>query len=144
MSAILNPYLNFRTETRDAMTFYQSVFGGDLNLSTFAEFGMTEGIEEHERDLVMHSQLETPAGFTLMAADVPTHMDYATGTNQFSVSLSGDDEAQLRGYWDKLSDGATVLQPLQQAPWGDSFGMLVDRFGVTWLVNIAGSGPAEG
>lgn len=136
----LNPYLNFRDQAREAMTFYDAVFGGDLAVSTFRDFGM-EDVPEQERDLVMHAQLTTPAGFTLMASDVPSHMDYSAGTNAFSVSLSGgaDDEDSLRGYWLKLSEGATILQPLETAPWGDSFGMLRDRFGVNWVVNISGS-----
>ena len=89
----------------------------------------------------MHSQLETPAGYTLMAADTPKAMEYTPGTNH-SVSISGEnaDEAELRGYFEKLSDGGNVTMPLEAAPWGDTFGMVVDKFGVSWLVNIAGAG----
>lgn len=137
MTQNLNPYLNFRGTAREAMTFYQTVLGGELTVSSFQDFGMPVG--EGEEGLVMHSQLSTPAGFLLMAADVPSHMDYTKGTNDGSVSLSGDDEAALSGYFEKLSAGANVTQPLEKAPWGDSFGMLVDRFGVNWLVNISGS-----
>jgi PhnB protein len=98
-------------------------------------------VSDAERDLVMHGQIDTPAGFTLMASDVPSHMDYATGTNQFSVSLSGrsGDDAELRGYWQKLSEGATIDEPLATAPWGATFGMLTDRFGIHWVVNISAS-----
>jgi PhnB protein len=78
-----------------------------------------------------------------MGADVMEGMDYTQGTN-FSVSLSGDDEPELRGYWDALSDGATITEPLVPAPWGDTFGMLVDRYGVSWLVNIAGNSGGSG
>lgn len=138
MPSILNPYLNFRTQAREAMEFYQSVFGGSLQQSTFAEYGMNQ--DPADADLIMHSQLTSDAGFTLMAADVPSHMELKEGS-QISISLSGDDEAQLSGYYDKLVDGGTVLEPLAKAPWGDSFGMLVDRFGVQWLVNIAGAAP---
>jgi PhnB protein len=134
-STRLNPYLNFRGTARQAMDFYQSVFGGELTRSTFAEGGMPH--DPSEADQIMHSQLETDGGLTLMVADVPSSMELTVGNN-FSVSLSGDDEAELRGYWDKLADGATVTMPLERAPWGDTFGMLVDRFGVNWLVNIAG------
>lgn len=136
--SVLNPYLNFRGEAREALEFYRSVFGGELTVSSFADLGM-EGVPESERDHVMHGQLETPAGFTLMAADTPSHMDYARGSNQFGISLSGqaDDDAQLREYWQKLGEGATITEPLATAPWGASFGMLTDRFGVNWLVNIA-------
>ena len=137
MTQNLNPYLNFRGTARDAMTFYQSVFGGDLTVSSFADFGTPVGAGEE--DLVMHSQLSSAAGFLLMGADVPSHMDFVKGTNDGTVSLSGDDEAALSGYFDGLSAGGTVTQPLEKAPWGDSFGMLTDRFGVSWLVNIAGA-----
>ena len=85
----------------------------------------------------LHSQLETENGLVMMGADTPSGMDLTPGTN-YSVSLSGEDETELRGYWDKLSAGGTVSMPLEKAPWGDTFGMCVDRFGVTWLVNIAG------
>jgi PhnB protein len=139
MTSRLNPYLNFRDNTRDAMTFYQTVFGGELNISTFAEFQASE--DPAEADKVMHSQLDAPNGMTLMAADTPNSMEFKPGNN-YSVSLSGDDEAELKGYWDKLNDEATVTMPLEKAPWGDSFGMLIDRFGVQWLVNIAGTAAA--
>lgn len=136
--SVMNPYLNFRGQAKEALEFYHSVFGGELTVSSFAEMGMDD-VPEAERALVMHGQLETPAGFTLMASDVPSHMDYVAGTNQFSISLSGpsDDDAELRGYWQKLGEGATIVEPLATAPWGASFGMLTDRFGIAWLVNIS-------
>jgi PhnB protein len=136
MSTTLNPYLSFRSNARDAMNFYQSVFGGELTLSTFGDLQMAH--DPAESDLIMHSVLETTGGLTLMGSDTPSDMEYAPG-GSISVSLSGEDEAELRGYWDKLADGATVTMPLDKAPWGDSFGMLVDRFGVSWLVNITGA-----
>ncbi|MDT4921012.1 MAG: PhnB protein, partial [Pseudonocardiales bacterium] len=95
-------------------------------------------VEEQEKGLVMHAQLQSPNGITLMGADTPSHMEFKEGSNG-QVSLSGDDEDTLRGYWDKLADGGSVSVPLEKAPWGDTFGMCVDRFGVPWLVNIAGS-----
>jgi len=136
MTTRLNPYLNFRDTTRQAMEFYQSVFGGELTMNTFGEFGASD--DPAERDKIMHSQLDAGDVFTLMAADTPNSMDYQRGTN-FSVSLSGEDEPELRGYWDKLSTGGNVTVPLEQAPWGDKFGMCVDRFGTSWMVNIAGN-----
>lgn len=136
MATKLNPYLNFRDSAREAMEFYRSVFGGDLTMSTFAEFQASQ--DPSEQDKIMHAQLVSPGGLTLMASDSPNAMEYTPGNN-YSVSLSGDDEAELRGYWDKLSDGGTVVMPLDRAPWGDAFGMCIDRFGVSWLVNIAGS-----
>jgi PhnB protein len=91
----------------------------------------------------MHSMLTTDSGLVLMASDTPNRMDYTPGNN-YSISLSGDDDAELRGYWEKLSAGGTVAMPLGPAPWGDSFGMCTDRFGVNWLVNIAGPNSAGG
>jgi len=140
MTTSLNPYLNFRGTARDAMTFYQSVLGGELTVSSFDDFGAPVG--EGEGGLVMHSQLSAPSGFLLMASDVPSHMDYTRGVNDYSVSLSGDDDAELTGYWQKLSEGASISQPLEKAPWGDSFGMLTDKFGIVWLVNISGAAAA--
>ena len=135
MSVILNPYLGFRGNAKEATDFYHSVFGGDLIRSTFGE--MNASVDPAEQDLIMHSQL-TSGAINLMASDTPKHMDYTAGDN-FSVSLSGAqaDDATLRGYWNKLADGGTIEQPLVVAPWGDAFGMLRDRFGIRWLVNIA-------
>lgn len=140
MSTLLNPYLGFRDSAREAMTYYQSVFGGELNMSTFADYQASE--DPAEQDKIMHAELKTDNGLVLMGADTPNQMDYTAGNN-FSVSLSGDDETELRGYWDKLADGGTVAEPLTKAPWGDTFGMCTDKFGVSWLVNIAGE-PSEG
>lgn len=134
MPTTLNPYLGFRENAREAMTFYQSVFGGDLALSTFGEFHASE--DPAEADKIMHGMLTASNGLVLMGADTPNGMDLATGSS-ISVSLSGDDEAELRGYWVKLTaDGGTVTVPLERAPWGDIFGMCTDRFGTAWLVNI--------
>ena len=132
MTSRLNPYLNFQDTARAAMEFYKEVLGGDLNVSTFGDMGATEST-----DLVMHASLETPAGLTLMAADTPQGMDFTPGS-QISVSISGDDEAELRGYWDGLSQGGTVTMALDKQVWGDVFGMVTDRFGIAWMVNIAG------
>ena len=134
MSTELNPYLGFRDNARQAMEFYHSVFGGDLTLSTYAEFSASE--DPAEADKIMHGSLTTAAGLMLMGADTPNAMDYNPGNN-YSVSLSGEDDGELRGYWEKLSDGGAVVMPLEQAPWGDYFGMCIDRFGVSWMVNIA-------
>ena len=139
MGVQLNPYLNFRDNSRDAMTFYKDVFGGDLEITTFAELGAP--VDDDEKDLVMHSRLNAPNGLALMAADTPRHMEYQPGGG-FSVSLMGDDDATLRGYWDKLSDGGNVSMPLEKAPWGDTFGMCVDKFGTPWMVNISGTAGA--
>jgi PhnB protein len=135
MTMRLNPYINFRTTARDALEFYHSVFGGELNIMTFSQGGMPH--DPAQADLVMHGQLDTPAGFTLMLSDTPESMPLTMGGN-ISVSLSGDDEATLSGYYNALLVGGETLQPLVKAPWGDTFGMLTDKFGVTWLCNISG------
>ncbi|MFF4591634.1 VOC family protein [Amycolatopsis sp. NPDC001319] len=132
MASILNPYISFRDDARQAMEFYRDVFGGTLTVNTFGESGMPDS---PAADNIMHAQLETGNGFTLMAADTPPGMDHNPGTN-ISVSLSGDDVDQLRGYWAKLSDGGTVAVPLEKQMWGDEFGMCVDKFGIGWMVNI--------
>jgi PhnB protein len=136
MPTRLNPYISFRDSARQAMDFYQSVFGGEVTRSTFGEFQVSD--DPAVKDNVMHSMLETPNGLTLMAADTPPGMDLDSGS-AITISLSGEDEAELRGYWDKLVDGGTVGVPLEKAPWGDTFGMCTDRFGVNWMVNIAGA-----
>lgn len=139
MTVRLNPYLNFRDNAREAMEFYHSVFGGELTLNTFAEYSASEG--PAEADKIMHGQLETENGMVLMGADTPNRMDYRPPSG-YSVSLSGDDDSELRRYWDALSQGGTIVEPLETAPWGDSFGMCVDRYGVSWLVNISGATPS--
>jgi PhnB protein len=132
MASQLNPYLNFNGTARQAMEFYQSVFGGTLNLSTFGDFGAKDS---PDADRIMHGMLETAANYSIMAADVTSDMQYQPMAG-FAVSLSGDDEA-LRGYWNELSEGGTVTMPLQKQVWGDEFGMVTDKFGVSWLVNIS-------
>ena len=139
--ALLNPYISFRDTAREAMEFYQFVFGGELTVSTFGEFQMP-GIGEDEADSVMHSQLTTPAGFTVMGSDIPSSMPMEARNG--TISISGGESDEIRGYWEKLSEGGQVMMPLEQAPWGDYFGQLVDKFGISWMVNIAGSGSAEG
>lgn len=135
MSVKLNPYLSFKDNAAQAMKFYESVFGGKLNMSTFKESGMSSG--PADENLVMHSQLDTDDGITLMASDTPQGMEYRPGTN-VSISLSGNDEAKLRDYWEKLSKDGKTMMPLEKAPWGDTFGMCTDKFGIHWLVNISG------
>jgi len=135
MSSRLNPYISFAGNARAAMEFYEQVFGGTLTVNTFGEFG-TEGADA---DKVMHANLETPNGFTLMASDMPPGMEHSPGNNM-AVSLSGDDADELRGYWEKLSAAGTVAMPLEKQMWGDEFGMCVDQFGVMWMVNI---GPPQ-
>jgi PhnB protein len=136
MSVQLNPYLSFRDNAREAMEFYRSVFGGELRVNTFKEYNASS--DPSEDDLVMHAQLEGEHGVVFMGSDTPQRMEHKPGSN-FSMSLSGDDDAVLSGWFQKLADGGTVTMPLEKAMWGDTFGMVVDRYGVNWLVNISGS-----
>ena len=137
MSSRLNPYLAFPGTAREAMETYQRIFGGDLSVMTFGDAGV-EGLPDPDK--IMHAQLSTPSGYTLMASDMPPGMDHTPG-NGIAVSLSGDDADELRGYWTSLSEGGTVTMPLERQMWGDDFGMCTDRFGVSWMVDIAGSPP---
>ena len=132
MASRLNPYISFRDNARQAMEFYKEVFGGTLRLNTFGEYGDSDA---PEANLIMHGMLETPSGFTLMGADTPPGMEHQPGGN-ISISLSGDDADELHGYWEKLTSGGNVAVPLEKQMWGDEFGMCVDQFGISWMVNI--------
>ena len=134
MASRLNPYISFDGNARQAMEFYAHVFGGNLTLTPFGEYGASNAADA---DKIMHGMLENDRGFTLMGADTPPGMEHNPGNN-IAVSLSGDDAAELRGYWAKLADGGTVSVPLEKQMWGDEFGMCVDQFGIAWMVNIAG------
>ncbi|GAA4578266.1 VOC family protein [Micromonospora coerulea] len=136
MSSRLNPYLSFTDDARQAMEFYQRVFGGTLTVNTFGEFGNPDPALA---DRVMHAQLETDQGYTLMASDTPPEMERNVGNN-ITVSLSGDDADDLRRFWTQLSEGGVVTLPLEKQMWGDEFGMCVDRFGIGWMVNISQPG----
>ena len=133
MQTILNPYLSFKDNTREAMEFYKTVFGGKLSMGTFKEYNASQNPSEDNK--IMHSMLEADNGITFMASDTPDRMEYKVGTN-YSMSLSGDNAAELKGYFEKLSSGGTVTMPLEKALWGDTFGMLTDKFGVPWVMNI--------
>jgi PhnB protein len=135
MASRLNPYIGFGDRAKEALEFYQSVFGGDLTLSTFGESGAGSSADA---DKIMHGMLETDRGFTLMGADTPEGMERDSGS-AISISLSGDDAEDLRGYWHKLSQSGAVTVPLEKQVWGDEFGMCTDRFGIAWMVNIAQS-----
>ncbi|WP_370949018.1 VOC family protein [Amycolatopsis sp. cg5] len=132
MASRLNPYIGFGGNAREAMEFYKEVFGGTLVLSTFGDFGDKEASNANN---IMHGQLETDSGYTIMGADSAPGTE-SKPSDAISVSLSGDDADELRGYWEKLAEGGTVAVPLEKQMWGDEFGMCTDRFGVGWMVNI--------
>jgi PhnB protein len=135
----LNPYISFKDDARQALEFYQSVLGGDAHSNTFGEYGDPDA---PGADLLMHGTLETEAGFTIMLADTPPGMQHNPGDN-VSISLSGEDAETLKGYFEGLSDGGVVAVPLEKQMWGDVFGMFTDKFGIHWMVNIAGDGTGE-
>lgn len=132
MAIILNPYLNFEKQTKEAMEFYHSIFGGELNIQTFGESGMSEDPEE--KDLVIHANLKS-GELLIMASDGgkdhPIHM----GDN-IHMSLGGDDEKTLTKWFKALAEGGKVDMELQKQFWGDIYGQLTDKFGVHWMVNI--------
>jgi PhnB protein len=131
--SLLNPYISFRDNARQALEFYRDVFGGNLTLNTFGQYGDPN---QPGADNIMHGQLQADNGFTLMAADTPPGMEFNAGGGNITVSLSGDDEQELSGYWDKLSQGGTVTMPFEKQMWGDLFGMCTDKFGVPWMVDV--------
>lgn len=134
MAMLLNPYLTFRDTAEEAMEFYRSVFGGELTVMRFSEYGASE--DPAEGNKVMHAMLTTGTGMVLMASDTPNSMEFTPGDN-VSISVGGDDETVLRGYWEKLSEGGTVTMPLDRPPWGGLFGMCTDRFGTQWMISIS-------
>ncbi|WP_432503225.1 VOC family protein [Kineococcus arenarius] len=138
MAVRLSPYVSLPGTAREALAFYRSVLGGEVTVSTFAEFG-GGGAEGVDPDGVMHGQLDTPSGFTLMVSDAMAGASAATGGN-LALCLFGDDLEQLRGFFTGLAEGGRVTTPLEAQVWGDEYGALTDRFGVDWMVNV--SAPA--
>ncbi|WP_324800875.1 VOC family protein [Streptomyces cyaneofuscatus] len=141
MGSRLNPYITFDGNARQAMEFYREVFGGELELATAAGFGSANSgsadsgpADASDADKVLHARLDTPDGYTVMAWDVPEGVPYRPG-NDVAVYLGGDDN-ELRVRFERLSEGGTVTMPLEKQPWGDEAGALVDRFGITWMVNV--------
>jgi PhnB protein len=132
MASQLNPYLQFDGNAREAMEFYRSVFGGDLKISTFGEFGSPDAAVA---DKVMHSTLTTDRGYILMGADTAPGMPYQAGGN-ITCSLSGDPGDGLEEAWERLAEGGQVNVPFEKQMWGDLFGQCVDRFGIPWMVDV--------
>ena len=133
MQTKLNPYISFNDNTRQAMEFYKSIFGGELRLSTYKEFNASQDPSEDNK--IMHAELDSGTGIVFMASDTPKRMEYRPGAS-ITMSLTGDNEEQLKGYFSKLSAGGQMTQPLEKAPWGDAFGMCTDKYGINWFVNI--------
>lgn len=136
MTTKLNSYIHFDGNARDAMEFYRSVFGGEVLSSTYGESASDDmPVDEMMADKLMHAHLHG-GNIELMGSDMPDSMSFQEGS-RVTLSINGSDEAELRGYWEKLSQDAQIHVPLDRAPWGDMFGMLTDKFGVNWMVNIA-------
>ena len=144
MSTHLTVYLAFPGTAREAMELYHSVFGGTLQITTYAQANPTAAPEDWDK--IAHGQVVTRSGLAIMGADVATGTPYHPGTPLASLSLMGEDADEIRGYWDALVVGGTVQMPFEPAPWGDVFGLVTDRFGVEWKVNATPSdrlSPAE-
>jgi len=135
----LNPYINFKAQAKEALEFYKSCLGGEVKMSTFKEGGMSHGPSSD--DLIMHGQLDVPNGILLMCSDVPDDMSFQPGGN-IQISISGDNKEELQGYWDKLTQGGKITMPYTTAPWGDTFGMFKDKFGIDWMINCSGDKQA--
>jgi PhnB protein len=133
MTFKFTPYLTFTTNAREAMQRYLEVFGGDLTIDTFGKYGQPES---EIANLVMHARLQTADGNLLMASDNPPGMMPSNPGETVTIALHGADEAQLRGYFDGLSEGGEIEVPLEPQMWGDTYGRVKDRFGITWQVNI--------
>ncbi|MFI2781269.1 VOC family protein [Streptomyces sp. ALB3] len=135
MSVTTTTHLNFRGDARAALDFYHSVFGGDVVAVTYREAGAAQDPEE--ADQVMWGQVAGDDGFRVMAYDVPSRMPWHPGENAVFVSLRGDDADEITALWGRLAVGSTVVQPLEPALWAPLYGMLKDRFGVVWVLDVA-------
>ena len=149
MSITTTPHLNFRGDARAALEFYQSVFGGQIVIATYGDFGMPK--DAPGADHVVFGQVQAEDGFRVMAYDIPgqsggpaaaagsTHRENGvTITDQpFFVSVRGETLDEVQGYWSALSVGATIVEPLAASAWSPGFGMLTDSFGVTWVLDVA-------
>lgn len=135
MSIKTTTHLNFRGQARAALAFYQSVFGGEAMVLTYKDAGAVQ--DPAEADQVMWGQVTSEAGFAIMAYDVPSRLAYAPGEIPVFVSVRGDTAEEITGYWNKLAEGATVMQDLAPAGWSPLYGMLKDRFGITWVLDVA-------
>ena len=135
MQTRLNPYLHFSGNCQEAMEFYKSVFGGKLEMTNYLDGGMSQSADDEK--LIMHAMLQADNGITFMASDGRNTLENESDP-MIQLSLSGDNTDELTAYFNTLSENGTILEPLVQAPWGDTFGMLTDAFGIKWMVNITG------
>lgn len=139
MTITVTPHLNFRDRAREALEFYKSVFGGELTIVSYADMGNPDPATAER---VVWGQVAGENGFRIMAYDVYPHLPWDQGQQPFFVSVRGRDPAELRGYWDRLADGAAIVQPIGASQWAPLYGQLTDRFGVTWVLDVAAEHPA--
>lgn len=135
MSFTVRPHLNFRNQAAEALTFYQAVFGGDLMMVTYRQ--AQQPVAEQDADQIIFGQVTSPDGFSVMAFDVPSDQSWSRGDRSFFVSVQGTVEETLQARWQALADGASVQVPMGPSAWSPLYGMLTDRFGVTWVLSIA-------
>lgn len=128
-------HLNFRGDARAALAFYAAVFGGRVVAVSYADAHAVQ--DPAEAGQVMWGEVVSDAGFRVMAYDVPGRLAWSAGEIPFFVSVRGTDAAEVQGYWDRLAAGATVVAPIGPAGWSPLYGMLRDRFGVTWVLDVA-------
>lgn len=134
MTVSVTPHLNFRGNARAALEFYRDALGGELSIATYGQLGQVDNPDEV--DQVVFGQVVAPNGFRIMAFDMPAARPWSAGESPFFVSVRGDDAAELTTAFDNLSVGGTVVQPLAASVWAPLYGMLVDRFGITWVLDI--------
>lgn len=134
MTIRTTPHLNFRGDARAALELYRSVFGGRLTAVTYADAGAVT--EPAEAEHIMWGEVVSDEGFRVMAYDVPSHTAYEPGVIPLFVSVRSTDAAEVAGYWERLVEGSTVVAPLAEAAWAPLYGMLKDRFGVTWVLDV--------
>ncbi|MFC8590306.1 VOC family protein [Streptomyces atroolivaceus] len=128
-------HLNFRGTAREALDFYQSVFGGRNLAVTYKDAGAVQ--DESEADWVMWGEVAGDNGFHVMAYDVPSRLPWNQGENPFFVSVRGETAEEISALWGKLAEGSAVVRPLEPAQWAPLYGMLTDRFGITWVLDVA-------
>jgi PhnB protein len=134
MTIVTTTHLNFRGDARAALEFYQSVFGGDITLVSYQDAQNVQ--DPSEADQITWGQVMGDNGFHVMAYDVPVRMSWEQGQNSFFVSIRGSSADEITSYWKGLSEGATVVQELAPAGWAPLYGMLKDRFGVVWVLDV--------
>lgn len=153
MSITTTTHLTFSGEARAALEFYRDVFAGDLNLSTYGDFGMPGDLPG--ADHIVFGEVTSRCGFRVMAYDTPgqivgaiaqkgstRRVNGVTVTDQqFFLSVRGDSLAEVQGYWDRMAVGAKIVEPIAASAWSPGFGMLTDRFGVTWILDVAAAHP---